>query len=329
MQPELSVIIPVYDSELYLEACLDSIAQQSLNDLEVILVDDGSTDGSRDIAQDYTKRDDRFRLVCQDNAGCGAARNAGLPHATGRYLTFSDCDDILTQDAYARLIGSLEETGSDIACGGVRRFNQDHEWWSPLHQGIFDETRKRTHITRWHTLIDDRTVWNKVYRRSFWDKHNLIYAEHPFEDGCLAVQAHVLASAVDVLAGPVYFWRSRDEGSLSTTQRAFDTALLDGRIQQVKTIATFLAERAPSLKRIYHKVALEHDMLILLNTLPHVDHEFQERILMFATDFCENAEQDVFDELGDSNRTCYSLLLNASREDLLEHLAQRPQVDFL
>ncbi|WP_405669616.1 glycosyltransferase family 2 protein [Streptomyces sp. NBC_01530] len=329
MQPDLSVVIPVYDSELYLEACLDSIARQSLKDLEVILVDDGSTDRSRHIAQDFTERDDRFRLVCQDNAGCGAARNAGLPHATGRYITFSDCDDILAEDAYARLVGSLEETGSDVACGGVRRFNQDHEWPSPLHQGIFDQTRKRTHITHWPALIDDRTVWNKVYRRSFWNQYDLVYAEHPFEDGCLAVQAHVLASAVDVLAGPVYFWRSRDEGSLSTTQRKFDPVLLDGRIQQVMTISGFIAQRAPQLKRLYHKVALEHDMLILLNTLPQVDPELRERIMKFATNFCRNVEQGIFEELSGSNRDCYSLLLNGDLEQLLEHLTRRPQTDFL
>ncbi|MEU9784736.1 glycosyltransferase family 2 protein [Streptomyces phaeochromogenes] len=323
------MIIPVYDSELYLESCLDSVAGQTLSDIEVILVDDGSTDASRDLAEEYTHRDSRFRLVCQENRGSGEARNTGLQQATGRYLAFSDCDDIVAEDAYERLVNSLRETNSDIACGGVRRFNREGEWSSPLHKGIFDAPRRSTHITRYTSLLGDRTVWNKVYRRSFWDEKELVYAEHPFEDGCLTVRAHVLARAVDVLSGPVYFWRQRDEGPLSTTQRVYDLSLLDGRMQQVRTISGFLGEHSAHLKRAYDLVALDHDLLILLTAVPHVAPTVREEILAFTVAFCEKAEQDVFKQLDHRDQECYSLLRAGRVEELMQHLLQRPDRDFL
>ena len=98
------------------------------------MVDDGSTDGSTAIAKSFAARDARFRLVQQDNQGLGPARNTGTKHATGAYLAFFDSDDLLAPHAYEILVGSLEKTGSDMACGGVRRFSPAGIGPSPMHQ---------------------------------------------------------------------------------------------------------------------------------------------------------------------------------------------------
>jgi CDP-glycerol glycerophosphotransferase len=327
--PELSVVVPVYNTELYLEPLLESIAGQTFSDLEVIMTDDGSTDDSRRVAEEFTLRDSRFHLFCQANAGSGAARNAGVVHATGRYLAFADCDDIVAKDAYARLIGSLKASGSVLASGGVRRFTRGREWSSPLHEGIFDIPRTATHITRFTPLLGDRTVWNKVYDRAFWDDHGLLYPEHPFEDGCLTVRAHILAPAVDVLAGPVYFWRDRDEGPPSTVQRTSDASLLHGRMDQVRFISTFLAERSPPLAREYDRVALEHDILILVTAVPNIEPTLQDEILQFAAGFVDEAHPDVVEQLAKADLECYRLVRNGNLIKLLDHLAQRPEVSFL
>jgi CDP-glycerol glycerophosphotransferase len=329
VEPELSVVVPVYEAELYLAPCLESIARQTFDDLEVILVDDGSMDGSRDIARKFVERDRRFRLVCQENSGSGTARNTGVRHATGRYLTFSDCDDIVADDAYERLVGSLRETGSDIACGGVRRFNHNESWPSVLHLGIFDTPYPSTHITRWTALLRDRTVWNKVYRRSFWDKRDLAFPEHPFEDGCITVAAHVLADSVDLVAGPVYFWRQRDDGPLSTTQRLFDPPLLEGRMRQVATISDFLAQHSMCLKSAYDVLALEHDVLILLMALPHIEPPLRDRILRFAAEICRDVDRASLEELQPRDRECYRLLELGDTHQLCRHLLDRSPGDFL
>lgn len=325
----LSVVVPVYNAECYLEPLLHSVAGQSVGDLDVVMVDDGSTDGSRTIAEEFVRKDSRFRLFVQANGGSGSARNAGIAHATGDFLAFADCDDIVADGAYRRLIDSLEQSGSVIACGGVRRFNSVRNWPSPLHKGIFDISRQGTHITAFRPLLGDRTIWNKVYERAFWDSHHLRFPLHPFEDGCLTVRAHVLAPAVDVVAEPIYYWRDRDEGPPSTVQQTSDAKLLRGRMKQVWSIAEFLTEQAAPLATEYHRVALEHDVMILLTALPGAGVEIQSEILEFAATFLENVHESVVEQLSAMNQSCYRLVRDRDVSRLLDHLAERPEVQFL
>ena len=109
--PRISVVVPIYDVESYLATCLQSVARQTVRDLEVIMVDDGSTDGSRALAERFASRDRRFRLVTQPNGGLGRARNMGSDLATGEFLAFVDSDDVLPHDAYERLLGVCGSRG--------------------------------------------------------------------------------------------------------------------------------------------------------------------------------------------------------------------------
>ncbi|KPI18403.1 glycosyl transferase family 2 [Actinobacteria bacterium OK074] len=323
MEPELSLVIPFCDVDLYLSACLDSVAAQTLEDLEVLMVDDGSTDGSRKVAEGYARSDGRFRLIHQDNRGPGAARNLGLRRTRGRYIGFVDSDDVVPPNAFERLVDTLRETGSDIACGGVRRFNSVTEWESPLHAGVFDREVARTHITRDPALLKDRTVWNKVYRRSFWQTHDFTYPEHPYEDGIVAVSAHVLATAVDLVPEPVYFWRQRDAGPLSITQQIFEPKNLDGRMRQVRAISDFLGARAPALRDAYDLAALEHDLIILLTTAAHLGPGHRDDVLSFTRTFLAGVPAGVTDRLGAENVECYALLRDRRTPDLFRHLRGR------
>lgn len=323
MQPTLSLVIPFHDVVHYLATCLDAVAAQKFDDFEAVLVDDGSTDGSREIAEEYVKKDPRFHLLRQENRGPGAARNLGTRQARGRYLAFADSDDVVAQDAYELLVGSLRRSGSDLACGGVLRFDSKGSWASPLHQGIFDKPRRRTHISAHRRLLNDRTVWNKVYRRSFWDRHGLAYPEHPYEDGLVAVSAHVLAETVDVVTGPVYFWRQRESEPLSITQHTFAPENLDGRMSQVRTISAFLESRAPDLKDAYDLAALEHDILILLLAAPDLDPPRRNEILAFARTFHDAASRHTLDALSDENTERYSLLSEQRTDDLFRNLRNR------
>ena len=105
----VSVIIPVYNVEKYLRRCLDSVVGQTYKDLEIILVDDGSTDGSTEICEEYAKKDSRIRFLRKQNGGLSSARNAGLLVATGEYVTFVDSDDYIEDFTYERLILNIEK----------------------------------------------------------------------------------------------------------------------------------------------------------------------------------------------------------------------------
>lgn len=218
--PLLSVVVPFYGVEAYIEECLASLRDQTLADLEVVMVDDGSPDGSRAIAERFAAVDPRFVLVSQDNQGLGPARNTGVAHVRGRYLAFADSDDVVPPEAYALLVDTLERTGSDLAAGNVLRLDASglHPSWT--HAGPFARDDLRTHVLRRPDLVGDRMVWNKVYRRDFWDAHGYAFPAIRYEDWPVTLAAHLDAVAVDVLSEPVYHWRDRESGE-SITQAVY------------------------------------------------------------------------------------------------------------
>src|SRR5687768_12871254 len=112
--PKVSVIMPVYNTELYLQDCLDSVLNQTLPDFELICVDDSSTDGSVAILEENAKKDSRIHIVHQENAGAGAARNNGFRNATGEFTFFLDSDDLCDLHLLEKTVGKAEETNADI-----------------------------------------------------------------------------------------------------------------------------------------------------------------------------------------------------------------------
>ena len=123
--PLVSVVVPAYNVAAYLADCLQSILTQRDVHLEVVVVDDGSTDDTGAIADRVAARDSRVRVIHQANAGLGAARNEGVRYCAGGYLAFADSDDLVVDGAYAAMVGSLERTGSEIAIGAVERLRGD------------------------------------------------------------------------------------------------------------------------------------------------------------------------------------------------------------
>ncbi|MBT2224385.1 glycosyltransferase family 2 protein [Nonomuraea sp. NEAU-A123] len=260
--PVLSVIVPFYNVEKYIGSCLDSLAAQKLQDLEMICVDDGSTDAGAAVVEARMATDGRIRLIRQANQGVGRARNIGVRRATGRYLAFVDGDDMVPPRAFQRLVSSLEATGSDLACGNVMRLYRNLLVPSWAHKQAFAEPLKRTHITRHPLLIRDRMLWNKVYRRDFWDALGLTFPERMYEDQPVAMAAHVGASSVDVIKGIVYHWRQRDEEGSSITQRCLEPANLRDRLLSVLETAALLDRDAPALRPHFDRDTLDIDMTV-------------------------------------------------------------------
>ena len=123
--PRLSVIVPVYNVEAFLPMCIDSILRQSMGDLELILIDDGSPDNCGTICDTYAQKDDRIKVIHQSNHGVSHARNAGLHMATGDYLGFVDPDDLIDAGMYETMIRAAEDNGAEIACCGFSYCSED------------------------------------------------------------------------------------------------------------------------------------------------------------------------------------------------------------
>lgn len=125
MNELVTIIVPVYNTGAYLSPCLESLIAQTHRDLEIILVDDGSTDGSGAICDDFARRDERIKVIHQKNSGVSAARNAGLDNASGTYLTFVDADDALLPYAVETALQYLRETDADVVTYGWQRHFDD------------------------------------------------------------------------------------------------------------------------------------------------------------------------------------------------------------
>ncbi|WP_327290908.1 CDP-glycerol glycerophosphotransferase family protein [Streptomyces sp. NBC_01198] len=320
MTPRLTVVVPVYNVEQYLEECLRSIAAQTLAELDVVMVDDGSTDTSADIARAFAAGDPRFRLVSQDNGGLGHARNTGARHAdpASPYLTFIDSDDVLPPRAYEQLTGLLDRSGSDFATGNVYRLTTAGRSQAWQHRGM-TRTVSRTHITRDLGLLSDRVAWNKVFRRTFWDKHDLAFPEGVlYEDTPLTIPAHFLADAVDVLHEHVYYWRIR-EGSI--TRRRTDVRGVRDRIAAVDGVSRFLAEPANTRwsrhKRDYDRSVLTDDLLYFIEALPMAGPEYHQVFMDRVGDYLSRVDPTLYPGLPVELRLRWELIREGRLDDLL------------
>ena len=282
MSPRLSIVVPFHNVERYIVDCLKSLQLQKLTDFEAILVDDGSLDASLDLAQDFCAGDARFRIVRQENQGLGPARNTGVRSAQGEFLTFVDSDDLVPARAYQQMVRSLEESGSDLVSGDARRFNDLGVRESYVHKIPFARERIGTHVREFPALALDRMAWNKVYRRRFWDEQALEFPPILYEDYPVTIKSHVRARAVDVLATPVYYWREREGGELSITQRKWEVANLRDRTASAEMVLDFLAAEAPELLPVVEGHFLHIDVSAMAAALHENDPSSQAEVLALA-----------------------------------------------
>ncbi|UTY38326.1 glycosyltransferase [Allocoprobacillus halotolerans] len=167
---KVSVIVPIYNVEEYLEECLMSLVKQTLEGIEVLMIDDGSTDHSAFIAKRFEEKYSNFHYFYKENGGLGNARNYAIPYVKGEYLIFLDSDDVVPEYAYEKMYNLAIKTGNDMIIGNVKRFNSTKVWDSGLHKKVFDDAYEHTHILEKPELVYDTTSWNKLFKTSFYKK---------------------------------------------------------------------------------------------------------------------------------------------------------------
>ena len=169
MLPLVSVIVPVYNGEAYLEKCIESLENQTYENLEIIIVNDGSTDGTGAVCVRLKKRFDNIHVISTEDAGVSAARNAGIRAAKGTYITFVDADDRLRPRAVEVLYGCISETGSDVAGCRFYSFGNDAQWQSFLGKRYRIEeprTYAPAEYLKEQVLNGNSRCWSKLYRRA-------------------------------------------------------------------------------------------------------------------------------------------------------------------
>ncbi|MFD7153832.1 glycosyltransferase family 2 protein [Kribbella sp. NPDC059898] len=320
MTPRLSVVVPFYGVGEYLGDCLESIAQQAWGDFEAILVDDGSPDDSAVVAKEFCARDERFRLIQQENAGPGPARDAGIQEATGEYLAFVDGDDLVSRYGFAALVRTLDRTGSDFAGGNARRFNNSFgvrpSW---LHKQPFARVRHATHVTEFPDLVLDRMLWNKVYRRSFWTEYGYTFPPIRYEDYPVALKAHLDAVTVDTITQAVYYWRERESGE-SITQQKFQLGNIRDRVTSAGMVLDLVENAVPVVRRRVHAHLAQIDVLTLMSAFGSVPADDEQALVDLSRVLLDRLDEDVLAKTHRYDRIQHAALRSGD-VDLLRRLA--------
>lgn len=274
---KFSVIIPVYNVAKYLPECLDSILKQRFQDLEVIAVDDGSLDDSGRILDEYAAKDNRLKVIHQQNAGVSAARNAGLDAATGEYISFVDGDDQVTESMYEDLAAQTEQLpdvdmfvfGSDNLCGKEIRSNKSFN--DMLAELAALGCSKRNFL-----LKLGGAVWTKIFKRRFLEGHHIRFAEGvPLaEDGLFCTECAAYEPKIKVIAQSYYLYRIFREESTMSSQNGLDKELLcrDYMIKQPYYIQASRADKLVMDMEICANLLFRYSLLTYENRLKNIGY---------------------------------------------------------
>jgi len=213
---KVSVVVAVYNAGKYLRQCMDSITGQTLREIEIICVNDGSSDNSLSILKEYEQRDSRIRVFSKENEGLGgaSARNFGLERARGEYVSILDSDDFFEPEMLEKAVKRAEETAADIVVFGGCEYDEANKTTrrvsSILNRGVIPEPE----VFSCHDCpgsvfqLSQGMAWNKLYRRSFLDKHGLRFQKIRYTDDAWFTFSHmVLAERITVLAEDLCYYR--------------------------------------------------------------------------------------------------------------------------
>lgn len=283
MDGVISVIIPVYNVAAYLPSCMESILAQDHSKLEILLIDDGSTDESGRICDEYAQKDRRIKVIHQPNGGAAAAKNAGLQAATGEYLSFVDSDDFLAPGAYTHMLRLLQEYKADVVQCSYRDVFKDRtvdhslpEKESPMDAADFLELFTKD----WTCSL----LWNKLYKRSLFDGI-LFETGHKIDDEYFTYRGIMYAKTIVRDDRIVYNYRKRASSVMVSPTSA--RQIVSDRIDYLSKRRRSVIGRFPQLRPAYDNHFL--NMMILLSRDPnataehilairqHLKHYFQEK----------------------------------------------------
>ncbi|GAA2011840.1 glycosyltransferase [Microbacterium ulmi] len=289
----ITVIVPGFDVAPYAAEALDSLRRQTRRDWVAVLVDDASTDGTGALFESAAAADPRFRVVHHARRrGLGAARNTGLEHVRTPFLGFLDADDLFTPVALDRLLGVLDQTGSDFAIGAYVRLRPDGIGGyepgvvQPWVSAATDPERRATTIDRHPDASGNIVAWSKVSRTDFWRRLALAFPEgKAYEDQIVAQRMYAGARAFDVVPDVVAHWRERADGSSITQTKDAVPVLRDYLEAMAGGIEVLEATGHPAAARSRVRLILAMDVPPLVRIAQgHPDDAYRRALGRFTRD---------------------------------------------
>lgn len=217
---KVSVIVPVYNVEQYLRKCLDSLVNQTLKDIEIIVVNDGSPDNSQEIIDEYVKKyPKKVKSYIQENGGQGSARNFALKKAKGKYIGYVDSDDYVSLDMYEKMYNQIEQEKSDIVICNNYIVNGDHIVIEKDNTLVYNDDFERA-------CFGKMAVWNKLYKRELIIKNEIEFASKVwYEDLAFTVKTIISANKISFVDEPLYYYIIREGSTMNNNNVKRNTEL--------------------------------------------------------------------------------------------------------
>ncbi len=282
--PIISIIVPIYNREQWLRNCLESISSQTSKDWECILVNDGSTDNSLKIAQEYAANDPRFIVFSQENQGVSAARNLGLDHAQGKWITFVDSDDEIAPD-YLEILHNLgEENNADIVYGSIMVYEKGNNRWSAiLEDKVYDyqdEDFENFFVSRMSGII-------KLFRHDHIREHHLRFDTklHFAEDLIFTIQFYLHAQRLATSSKAIYKYSKRNDDESQLHKQFHDFQLEIELYNKIVSHYDQMIARYPHHKKQLCFRGLDFDTFIqrLLDIIEYKTNALTQRYKMYRS----------------------------------------------
>lgn len=309
--PLLTVVMPVYNVEEFVAEAIESVLAQTYTNIELILVDDGSTDSSPAICDAYARANKSISVLHQTNGGLGNARNVGAKLANGKYLVFIDSDDLLYPNSYEVMVRSLESSGSDLVTGNVERFTSVRRWQSWNQKTSHAVSRQAIRMEESPELVYDTTAWNKMFRLDFYRRIDIFFPERKlYEDMVPMLNAMLEASTLDIVANHVYLWRQRD-GQNSITQRRSEYVNLRDKVEMMHLGYDLLvAKHHPEMVELFFKKAFGGDLVAYIRHVDAGDPEFDEQFDQAVRWFWPLQSETAIEHLKLEHRVFYAAVMD-------------------
>lgn len=320
--PKISIIVPVYNTANYLEECLDSLINQSLEEIEIICIDDKSEDDSPKILEKYALSDKRIKLLYnKENTGQALARNIALKSVKGEYVSFMDSDDKIDLNAYEKVLNFSEENNLDMVLFNVVRFDRKGIiGGSELHEKSIQKLNINTNILENNEFVYDTSPCNKLIKTSLIEENNIEFVDRLYEDLLFSMELFTSTDSVGVLPDVKYYWRRRrDKSNKSTTQNRTNKKNIADRIFIINQIEELFKsnEKYNSLLDSYHFKLLEIDYRLFIDQIDIGDEEYKEFILNNIKPIIETYPKELFSHLSMINKIKYEFLIEDKIDELI------------
>ena len=275
---DVSVIIPVYNTEKYLAACVDSILNQADVSLEIILVDDGSTDLSASICDNYAKENDDIKAIHIQKSGPATAKNEGLKHAQGNYIALTDSDDKMEPLMLHKMVSAGYEHNADIICCNYKQIDERG------HVSHLNSTNQKYVLNHEEGLIHffskDKIYsqcWTKIYKRETMDLYHVRNREglKTEEDFIYNIQAFACSKTVCIVDKPLYIYTHRSKSLSKDYYKNHINQYIDNRIIRLELVDRIIHERFPHLQEYctYHCIFYYNELIGRICQFPELYHD--------------------------------------------------------